>query len=47
MWDVNQHIQQRKTPAFIGEQTAEYYKKQERCSKQGKGWSKHTDFEGT
>lgn len=47
MWEVNQHIQQRKIPAFIGEQIVEYDKKQESCSKQGKGWSKYTDFGDT
>lgn len=36
MWEVNQHIQQRKPPA-VGEQMAKYVKKQESCSKQGEG----------
>jgi len=35
MRDVNQHIQQRKPAAFIGEQMVKYNKKQESCSKQG------------
>lgn len=36
MWEVKQHIQQRKPPA-VGEQMAKYVKKQESCSKQGEG----------